>query len=104
MATCEKVSEAFLIPLLEARLLSFPFVIHGLHCDNSSEYINQHVANFFNKLLIEEQTKSRSRHSSDNTEAEAENAQNIELLYLPSHSHELNPERVRRYFGDPTVA
>jgi hypothetical protein len=102
VATCEKVSEAFLIPLLEARLLSFPFVIHGLHCDNSSEYINQRVAKLFNKLLIEGQSKSRSRHSSDNTEAE--NEQNIELLYLPSYRHELNPERVRRYFGDPTVA
>ncbi|MEQ1846952.1 MAG: integrase, partial [Nitrospira sp.] len=37
VATCEKISEAFLIPVLEALLLSFPFVIHGFHSDNGSE-------------------------------------------------------------------
>ena len=57
VATCEKISEAFLIPVLEALLLSFPFVIHGFHSDNGSEYINQRVAKLLNKLLIEEQTK-----------------------------------------------
>jgi len=74
VATCEKISEAFLIPVLEALLLSFPFVIHGFHSDNGSEYINQRVAKLLNKLLIEEQTKSRSRHSNDNAQAESKNA------------------------------
>jgi transposase InsO family protein len=73
VATCEKISEAFLIPVLEALLLSFPFVIHGFHSDNGSEYINQRVAKLLNKLLIEEQTKSRSRHSNDNAQAESKN-------------------------------
>lgn len=31
--------------------------------DNGSEYINRHVAELLNKLLIEEFTKSRSRPS-----------------------------------------
>ncbi len=73
VATCEKISEAFLIPVLEALLLSFPFVIHGFHSDNGSEYINKLVAKLLNKLLIEEQTKSRSRHSNDNAQAESKN-------------------------------
>ena len=73
VATCEKISEAFLIPVLEALLLSFPFVIHGFHSDNGSEYINQRVAKLLNKLLVEEQTKSRSRHSNDNAQAESKN-------------------------------
>jgi hypothetical protein len=38
------------------------------------EYINQRVAKLLNKLLIEEQTKSRSRHSNDNAQAESKNA------------------------------
>ena len=74
VATCEKISEAFLIPVLEALLLSFPFVIRGFHSDNGSEYINTRVAKLLNKLLIEEQTKSRSRHSNDNAQAESKNA------------------------------
>jgi len=73
VATCEQISEAFLIPVLEALLQSFPFVIRGFHSDNGSEYINRHVAKLLNKLLIEEQTKSRPRHSNDNAQAESKN-------------------------------
>jgi transposase InsO family protein len=73
VATCERISEAFLIPVLEALLQSFPFVILGFHTDNGSEYINRDVARLLNKLLIEEQTKSRSRHSNDNAQAESKN-------------------------------
>ena len=73
VATCERISEAFLIPVLEALLESFPFRILGFHTDNGSEYINRHVAKLLNKLLIEEQTKSRSRHSNDNAQAESKN-------------------------------
>jgi len=73
VATCERISEAFLIPVLEALLQSFPFVILGFHSDNGSEFINHQVAKLLNKLLIEEQTKSRSRHSNDNAQAESKN-------------------------------
>ena len=74
VATCERISEAFLIPVLEALLQSFPFAIRGFHSDNGSEYINRHVAKLLNKLLIEEHTKSRSCHSNDNAQAESKNA------------------------------
>ncbi len=51
---------------------SFPFVMHGFHSDNGSEFINQTVAQLLNKLLIE-QTKSRPRHSNDNGLVETKN-------------------------------
>ena len=73
VATCERISEAFLLPVLEALLHSFPFVIKGFHSDNGSEYINRHVAQVLNTLLIEEHTKSRARHSNDNAQAESKN-------------------------------
>ena len=44
VATCERISEAFLIPVLEELLQSFPFVILGFHTDNGSEYINQFLS------------------------------------------------------------
>lgn len=74
VASCERISEAFLIPVLEELLTSFPFPILGFHVDNGSEYINRHVAELLNKLLIEEFTKSRSRHSNDNALVESKNA------------------------------
>jgi transposase InsO family protein len=68
----EQISEAFLLPMLEAMLAQFPFHIRGFHSDNGSEYINHRVAELLNKLLIE-QTKSRPRHSNDNGLAETKN-------------------------------
>jgi transposase InsO family protein len=73
VATCERISEAFLLPVLKQMLASFPFVILGFHSDNGSEYVNHLVAKLLNKLLIEF-TKSRPRHSNDNALAESKNA------------------------------
>ena len=68
------ISERFLLPLLEGLLLSFPFVLHGFHADNGSEYINHRVAALLDKLRIERFTKSRPRTSSDNALVEGKNA------------------------------
>jgi transposase InsO family protein len=67
-----QISEAYLLPVLEAMLKQFPFHIRGFHSDNGSEFINHTVAKLLNKLLVE-QTKSRPRHSNDNGLAEAKN-------------------------------
>jgi len=72
ICSVEKISEQFLIPVLEQLLDQFPFVLHGFHADNGSEYINQHVARLLNKLLIE-LTKSRARQSNDNALVESKN-------------------------------
>jgi IS30 family transposase len=66
------ISEAWLIPVLEAMLRQFPFVVRGFHSDNGSEFINHTVAKLLNKLLVE-QTKSRPRQSNDNGLVEAKN-------------------------------
>jgi len=73
VASCERISEAYLLPVLEQMLDSFPFVIQGFHSDNGSEYVNHQVAKLLNKLLIEF-TKSRPRQSNDNALAESKNA------------------------------
>ncbi len=72
VATCEKISEAFLLPVIQALLAGFPFRILGFHADNGSEYINHQVAQMLDKLRVEF-TKSRPRHSNDNGLAETKN-------------------------------
>lgn len=72
VATCERLSEAYLLPVIETLLESFPFKILGFHADNGSEYINHIVARLLEKLRIEF-TKSRPRHSNDNGLAETKN-------------------------------
>ena len=71
-ASVERISEAYLKPVLEQMLRQFPFVIRGFRSDNGSEYINSTVAKLLEKLLIE-QTKSRPRHSGDNGLVETKN-------------------------------
>src|SRR5436190_15130391 len=72
VGAAEQISEAWLVPVLDAMLAQFPFRIRGFHSDNGSEFINHTVAKLLNKLLIE-QTKSRPRHSNDNGLAETKN-------------------------------
>ena len=62
----ERISEHFLLPLLERLLEAFPFRVRGFHSDNGSEFVNYQVAALLEKLRIEEFTKSRPRRSNDN--------------------------------------
>ena len=68
----EKISERYLLPVLEELIERFPFTVQSFHADNGSEFINHQVAGLLNKLLIE-LTKSRPRHSNDNALAESKN-------------------------------
>lgn len=72
VAAVERISEQHLLPVLQALLARFPFVLHGFHADNGSEFINHQVASLLDKLNIE-LTKSRPRHSNDNALAETKN-------------------------------
>lgn len=72
VAATPQISELWLLPVLEALLGQFPFVIRGFHSDNGSEFINYSVARLLGKLLIE-QTKSRAYHSGDNGLVECKN-------------------------------
>jgi len=44
VATCERLPEAFVLPVLGQILSGFPFVVLGLHADYGSQYINYTVA------------------------------------------------------------
>lgn len=72
VATCENISEAFLMPVLKQLLDGFPFTILGFHSDNGSEYINHQVSKLLEKMRVEF-TKSRPGHSGDNGLAETKN-------------------------------
>lgn len=90
----EKISENFLIPVLEEILKTFPFKIINFHSDNGSEYINHVVVKLLNKLHIQ-LTKSRSRHSNDNALVEGKNGAIVRkylgYVHIPQkHAFEIN--------------
>lgn len=84
VATCERISEAYLLPVLKDLIDQFPFEILGIHSDNGSEYINKTVATLLEKMRVE-QTKSRSRHSNDNALAESKNGSVVRKTFGYSH-------------------
>ena len=89
VGTVQAISEAFLIPVLQALIEAFPFQIKGFHADNGSEYINRRVAELLNKLHVGQFTKSRARHTNDNALVESKNASVIRKWlgygHIPAH-------------------
>jgi len=102
VASVERISEAYLVPVLESILVQFPFVIRGFHSDNGSEFVNHIVASLLNKLLIHF-TKSRPRHSDDNGLVETKNGsvlrKNLGYVYIPQACAELLNEYHKGYLN-----
>ncbi len=84
ISAVEKISEAYLLPVIKALLEAFPFSILGFHSDNGSEFVNKKVASLLNKLLIEF-TKSRPRQTNDNALVESKNASIVRKQFGYSH-------------------
>lgn len=84
----EGISERYMKPALQTALALIPFVVHSIHADNGSEYINQWVAKLLEKIRSG-LTKSRSRHSNDNALVESKNGSIIRkqfgYAYIQSH-------------------
>jgi len=99
VATCEKISEAYLLPVIRQLLEGFPFVILGFHADNGSEYINDQVATLWEKLRIE-CTKSRPRHSNDHALAESKNGAVVRTHLGYAHIPQQFAEQVNAFCAD----
>ena len=84
VASCERISEAYLLPVLTELLAAFPFTILGVHADNGSEYVNHRVARLLGKLNAE-LTRSRPRHSNDNALVETKNGAVVRKFLGYSH-------------------
>src|SRR5712691_2510547 len=97
-AAVERISEAYLEPVLATLLAQFPFVLHGFHSDNGSEFINQSVARLLNKLMIQ-QTKSRPRHSNDNGLAETKNGAIIRKHMGWGHIRAAHADRIQQFYS-----
>jgi transposase InsO family protein len=91
------ISEAYLLPVLEAMLAQFPFHIQGFHSDNGSEFINHTVADLLHKLWIE-QTKSRPRRSNDNGLVEAKNGAVVRKHMGYSHITAPHAEAIATFY------
>lgn len=92
-----KISEQFLMPVLEAILHQFPFKVLGFHSDNGSEFINHKVAKLLEKLLVEF-TKSRACRSQDNALVEGKNGAVIRKLIGYGHIPAQHAEALQKFY------
>ena len=99
VGAASQISEAHLLPVLEAMLEQFPFRLRGFHSDNGSEYINHRVAEMLNKLLVE-QTKSRPRHTNDNGLAEAKNGAVVRKHMGYGHINAGHAAAINRFYEE----
>ena len=99
VAATERISEAWLLPVLKTMLEQFPFRILSFHSDNGSEFINATVAKLLGKLLIE-QTKSRPRQSNDNALVETKNGAVIRKHIGYSHIRSQYAEPIQRFYDE----
>ena len=99
VCTVEKISERYLVPVLEGLLAGFPFNLLEFHSDNGSEFINHNVAKLLNKLNIQ-LSKSRSRHSNDNALVESKNGSVIRKLLGHAHIPQHHAEQFNQFDQD----
>lgn len=92
-----RISELYLLPVLEAILHQFPFRISGFHSDNGSEFVNRKVAEMLNKLLAEF-TRSRPNRSSDNALVEGKNGAIVRKHIGYGHIAAEHAERIQRFY------
>jgi transposase InsO family protein len=94
---CSRISERYLLPVLEAMLHQFPFVIQGFHSDNGSEFVNHTVAKLLKKLRIEF-TRSRPNRSSDNALVEGKNGAVIRKHIGYGHIPAEGADEIQRFY------
>lgn len=98
-ASVERISEAFLLPVIALLLDGFPFTIRGFHSDSGSEYVNHDVAQLLEKLRVEF-TKSRPRQTNDNALVESKNGAVIRKLMGYSHIPQHHASAINAFYRE----
>ena len=97
VASVERISEAYLLPVIALLLEAFPFAIRGFHSDCGSEYVNHDIIKLLEKSRAEF-TKSRPRQSDDNVLAECKNDGVIRKLMDYSHIAQKNATATNSFY------
>ena len=100
MASVERISEAYLLPMIALLLDGFPFAIRGFYSDSGSEYVNHEIAKPLEKRRVEF-TKSRARQINDNALAECKNGAAMgEAHGLQPHPAKKHATAINRFYTE----
>ena len=96
---CQRISERYLVPVLQDLLAQYPFVIQGFHSDNGSEFVNKTVAKLLNKLLVEF-SKSRPRKTNDQALVECKNGAIIRKQMGYMHIPQSEADKIQHFYTE----
>jgi hypothetical protein len=99
VASVERISEAYLLPVIALLLDGFPFEVRGFHSDSGSEYVNHDIARLLDKLRVEF-TKSRPRQTNDNALVECKNGAVIRKLMGYNHIAQSHATTINRFYSE----
>jgi len=99
VASVERISEAYLLPVIALLLEGFPFEIRGFHSDSGSEFVNHEIARLLEKLRVEF-TRSRPRQTNDNALAECKNGAVIRKIMGYSHIPQKHAAAINRFYTE----
>jgi len=99
LASVERISEAYMLPVIALLLQGFPFKVRGFHSDSGSEYVNHDIARLLEKLRVEF-TRSRPRHTNDNALAESKNGAVVRKSMGYSHIPQKHATAVNRFYTE----
>jgi len=99
VASVERISEAYMLPVIALLLEGFPFAVRGFHSDSGSEYVNHDIARMLEKLRVEF-TRSRPRHTNDNALPESKNGAVIRKITGYSHIPQKHATAVNRFYTE----
>ena len=99
VASVERISEVYLLPVIALLLEGFPFEIRGFHSDSGSEFVNREIARLLEKLRVEF-TRSRPRQTNDNALAECKNGAVIRKIMGYSHIPQKHATAINRFYAE----
>jgi hypothetical protein len=91
----ERITEEHVVPVVEAMLHQFPFVLLGLHADNGSEY---HPLFQLLKKCEAQFTRSRPNRSSDNALVEGKNGAIVRKHMGYGHIPSQHADAINRFY------
>lgn len=99
VASVERISEAYLLPVIALLLDGFPFKIRGFHSDSGSEFLNYETAKLLDKLRIEF-TRSRPRQTNDNALVESKNGAIIRKVMGYAHIPQKHATAINLFYTE----
>lgn len=91
----ERITEEHVVPVVEAMLHQFPFVLLGLHADNGSEF---HALLELLKKCAAQFTRSRPNRSSDNALVEGKNGAIVRKHLGYGHIPSEHADAINRFY------